>query len=142
MMWVGRQIGFRSRVYLDWENCKAKFEFILSTPNIIIMYKSWLVVIVTVLLTVGDVGAAKNDIMSCVLCQVVAESLMQPHASPAMLLADMYQRCGRVGLMEPVCDHLVDQNAKRMVQVFSHAGPASRPLPRVICSKLQLCDHS
>ncbi|CAD5221723.1 unnamed protein product [Bursaphelenchus xylophilus] len=107
------------------------------------MYISSLMVfITTVLLTGPNVRALKNDIMSCVLCQVVAESLTQPHPSAALLLADMYQRCGRVGLMEPVCDHLVDQNAKLMVQIFSNAGPASRPLPRAICSKLQLCDHS
>ncbi|KAE9556102.1 hypothetical protein FO519_000736 [Halicephalobus sp. NKZ332] len=96
-----------------------------------------IVVTISIISASVQVNAISNDIMSCVLCETVSESLLETKpANPASALVTMYRRCTQMGLMKPVCDHVVDDNARHILRM-SLAGMS----PKGICRELKLCDH-
>uniref|UniRef100_A0A7E4V271 Saposin B-type domain-containing protein n=1 Tax=Panagrellus redivivus TaxID=6233 RepID=A0A7E4V271_PANRE len=83
------------------------------------------------------VHASNTDIMSCVLCEMIAESVSTLNSpSPAAALSSMYKRCAHMGLMEPACDQIIDDNARRILGMAGLGTP-----PKNICRELNLCDH-
>ncbi|CAJ0581087.1 unnamed protein product, partial [Mesorhabditis spiculigera] len=93
-----------------------------------------IVLAVAVLIAVASVGQCEVDnIMGCVFCQLITESIAQ-ELSPPHAFKTMYRRCAKMGLMEPVCDAFIEENAKRMFML--HKSGFS---PDAICRKMQLC---
>uniref|UniRef100_A0AC34GX25 Saposin B-type domain-containing protein n=1 Tax=Panagrolaimus sp. ES5 TaxID=591445 RepID=A0AC34GX25_9BILA len=96
---------------------------------------AWVMLFVA-LLAVHQIHA-NDGIMSCVLCEMVAESVITSgSATPASALSSMYKRCAQMGLMEPVCDQLVDEHARQILGMARIGVP-----PKNICKELKLCDH-
>ncbi|TKR68388.1 hypothetical protein L596_024378 [Steinernema carpocapsae] len=77
--------------------------------------------------------AGKHDLMQCVFCKLITESAAT-ELNPMSAFTLMYRRCARVGLMEPVCDQFVDQNAKQIVRLAR----AGIPLAQT-CQALNFC---
>jgi len=84
-------------------------------------------------------NADSTDIMSCVLCEMVVES-MSAERNPAIAMSLMYRRCSRMGLLSPACLSLVDKNAKYFLSQKGHINGSETP--RNVCIQhLKLCDQ-
>uniref|UniRef100_A0AC35F2W1 Saposin B-type domain-containing protein n=1 Tax=Panagrolaimus sp. PS1159 TaxID=55785 RepID=A0AC35F2W1_9BILA len=96
---------------------------------------AWAIIFVA-LFAVNQIHA-NDSIMSCVLCEMVAESVITSGSTtPASALSSMYKRCAQMGLMEPVCDQLVDEHARQILGMARIGAP-----PKNICKELKLCDN-
>ncbi|CAJ0941298.1 unnamed protein product, partial [Mesorhabditis belari] len=90
--------------------------------------------VVVFLISLGIVAECQLDnIMGCVFCQLITESIAQ-EMTPPHAFKTMYRRCAKMGLMEPVCDAFIEENAKKMFML--HKSGFS---PEQICHKLALC---
>ena len=78
-----------------------------------------------------------SDIMGCVLCEMAIEAAAA-ETIPAAAFVAMYRRCARMGLLEPVCDHMVDKHAK---QLLIAAHNPNLQTPSHICAELNLCER-
>ncbi|KAK0417615.1 hypothetical protein QR680_013110 [Steinernema hermaphroditum] len=90
-------------------------------------------VLLVLLCLACSANAAKHDLMQCVFCKMITESAAN-ELSPVNAFTLMYRRCARVGLMEPVCDQFVDQNAKQIVRLARSGVPLSG-----ICQAMSFC---
>uniref|UniRef100_A0A914DY96 Saposin B-type domain-containing protein n=1 Tax=Acrobeloides nanus TaxID=290746 RepID=A0A914DY96_9BILA len=87
------------------------------------------------ILSVVRINAENTDIMGCVICEMLTESLSS-EMNPTSVLTSMYRRCSRVGLMEPVCMSILDENAKQILKM-SNNGMAAKQ----ICVELNFCNR-
>ncbi|KAI6241543.1 hypothetical protein M3Y99_00313700 [Aphelenchoides fujianensis] len=71
--------------------------------------------------------ADTTGIISCVLCEMIAEPVESDGHHPAFMVGTMY----KWGLMGPLCNQLVDQHAKLIVRLQSRNALA----PHDICLK-------
>lgn len=76
----------------------------------------------------------EDDVMGCALCSIVVEAMMVGR-TPAKALTLAYRRCATMGLMEPVCDQMVERNAKQLLGMSNNVSTA-----KDICSTLRLCE--
>ncbi|KAI6214876.1 Surfactant protein B [Aphelenchoides besseyi] len=94
------------------------------------------VLIVVIALGSKNVGLADTTgIMDCVLCEVIAQPVQ--NNIPAVMVASMFKRCSKMGLLEALCNQFVDVHAKQIIRLHSKNLLSSHE----ICLKLRLCDY-
>ncbi|KAI6176953.1 hypothetical protein M3Y97_00854700 [Aphelenchoides bicaudatus] len=105
-------------------------------PNIQKMNASALLFLICYVAAATTVKA-DPDIMKCFLCKILEETTENSSLPPAMQYAVMYKQCNQLGLIQSLCDQLVDQYAKTIVRLRR-----SKPqfTQNEICVKLRLCD--
>ncbi|CAL2037906.1 unnamed protein product [Caenorhabditis brenneri] len=91
-------------------------------------------VIFSILLASTSLRCEATSVVTCMLCTVLSEPL-ETQTTPTAIVNAMFERCDKMGLMEPICAQFVSENVKDMFQRVRQGTPAGS-----VCGVLRFCD--